>query len=346
MFRGEHINVTEDRAVLHVALRMPRERSLIVDGVDVVTEVHESLDRMARLRRARSAAASGAATPASAITQRRQHRHRRLRPRPGDGLRGARATTRDREPDLPLRLQRRRHRLRRGDPRPRPGGDAVHRLLEDLHHAGDDDQRAAPRATGRWPALGGDEAAVAKHFVAVSTNAEAVAEVRHRHRRTCSASGTGSAAATRWTRRSACRPCSRSARTHFREMLAGFHAMDEHFRTRRSSANLPVLMGLLTRLVHRLLRRRDRGGPALRPVPQALPGLPAAADDGVATASTSTLDGEHVDYDTGADLLGRAGHQRPAQLLPADPPGHAADPVRLHRLRPLAQPARRATTTC
>ncbi len=47
MFRGEHINVTEDRAVLHVALRMPRERSLVVDGVDVVREVHEVLDRMA-----------------------------------------------------------------------------------------------------------------------------------------------------------------------------------------------------------------------------------------------------------------------------------------------------------
>ncbi|MGH2925949.1 MAG: glucose-6-phosphate isomerase, partial [Solirubrobacterales bacterium] len=47
MFRGEHINVSEDRAVLHVALRMPRERSLVVDGVDVVKEVHEVLDRMA-----------------------------------------------------------------------------------------------------------------------------------------------------------------------------------------------------------------------------------------------------------------------------------------------------------
>ena len=54
-----------------------------------------------------------------------------------------------------------------------------------------------------------------------------------------------------------------------------------------------------------------------------------------------TLDGARVDYDTGRDLLGRAGHQRPALLLPADPPGHAADPVRLHRLHALPQPARR-----
>ena len=65
MFRGEHINVSEDRAVLHVALRMPRERSLIVDGVDVVKEVHEVLDRMARLLRAGPRRRVDAATPAS-----------------------------------------------------------------------------------------------------------------------------------------------------------------------------------------------------------------------------------------------------------------------------------------
>jgi glucose-6-phosphate isomerase len=60
MFRGDHINTTEDRAVLHVALRMPRERSLVVDGVDVVREVHDVLDRMAATA---SAAATGAGRP-------------------------------------------------------------------------------------------------------------------------------------------------------------------------------------------------------------------------------------------------------------------------------------------
>ena len=64
MFRGEHINVTEDRAVLHVALRMPRGRSLVVDGTDVVTEVHEVLDRMAASPTG-SARATGRGTPAS-----------------------------------------------------------------------------------------------------------------------------------------------------------------------------------------------------------------------------------------------------------------------------------------
>ena len=88
MFAGEHINVSEDRAVLHVALRMPRERSLIVDGVDVVKEVHETLDRMgAFAERVRSG--EWTRPHRQADPQRRQHRHRRLRPRPGDGLRGA-----------------------------------------------------------------------------------------------------------------------------------------------------------------------------------------------------------------------------------------------------------------
>ena len=65
MFAGEHINVTEDRAVLHVALRMPRDRSLVVDGVDVVAEVHEVLDRMVGVRRRGAHAASGGAPRAA-----------------------------------------------------------------------------------------------------------------------------------------------------------------------------------------------------------------------------------------------------------------------------------------
>ncbi len=88
MFAGEHINVSEDRAVLHVALRMPRERSLVVDGVDVVREVHETLDRMAAFCRA-GALGRVDRPHRQADPQRRQHRHRRLGPGPGDGLRGA-----------------------------------------------------------------------------------------------------------------------------------------------------------------------------------------------------------------------------------------------------------------
>ena len=104
----------------------------------------------------------------------------------------------------------------------------------------------------------GDEAAIAKHFVAVSTNAEEVVRSSGSTPRTCSASGSGSAAATRWTRRSGSRRCSRSAPRRFGEMLAGFHAVDEHFAETPLGENLPALMGLLARLVRRLLRRPDR----------------------------------------------------------------------------------------
>ena len=203
MFRGEKINVTENRAVLHVALRAPR---------GAVDRRRRPGRRAAGPRRARPdgrlrrrASASGAWTG---------HTGKRIRNVVNIGIGGsdlgpvmayeALRHYADREPDLPLRLQRRRHRLRRGDARPRPGRDALHRLVEDLHDARDDDERARARARGARRALG-DERAVAKHFVAVSTNADGGGEVRHRHRPTCSTSGTGSAAATRWTRRSASR---------------------------------------------------------------------------------------------------------------------------------------------
>ena len=139
MFAGDRINVTEDRPVLHVALRMPRGSSLVVDGVDVVAEVHEVLDRMARVRRRRSVGRVEGGDRAS-DPQRRQHRHRRLGSRAGDGLPRA-APLQPARHDLPLRLERRRHRLRRGDPRSRSCRDAVHRLLEDVHDARDDDER-------------------------------------------------------------------------------------------------------------------------------------------------------------------------------------------------------------
>ena len=92
MFRGEKINVTENRAVLHVALRAPQEASIIVDGENVVPEVHAVLDKMADFCRSRpQRRLEGPYRQAD--PQRHQHRHRRLRPRAGDGLRGAASTT-------------------------------------------------------------------------------------------------------------------------------------------------------------------------------------------------------------------------------------------------------------
>ncbi len=85
MFAGEHINVSEDRAVLHVALRMPRETSLVVDGVDVVQEVHKVLDAHdGLLRQGQIGRVEGSYRQAD--PQCREHRHRWLRPGTGDGV--------------------------------------------------------------------------------------------------------------------------------------------------------------------------------------------------------------------------------------------------------------------
>ncbi len=208
MFAGEHINVSEDRAVLHVALRMPRSRSLVVDGVDVVKEVHETLDRMgAFAERVRSGEWLG-------------HTGKPIRDVVNVGIGGsdlgpvmayeALRHYSHREIDLPLRLQRRRHRLRRGDPRPRPRADAVRDLLEDLHDAGDDDQRE------ERPRLGARPRSAATSRRSPSTSSPSPPTPRASPGsgstpRTCSASGSGSGAATRWTRRSGSRRCWRSA---------------------------------------------------------------------------------------------------------------------------------------
>ena len=186
----------------------------------------------------------------------------------------------DRSLDVPLRVERRRHGLRGGDPRSRSRGDALHRLVEDVHDPGDHDERAhrARLVARRRSAV--TSAPVAAHFVAVSTNAAEVAKfgidtanmfefwdwVGGRYSMdsaiglsTMIAVGPDgvpracSPASTRWTSTSA---------------------------PRRSSSNLPVLLGLLTVWYVELLRRRDRRGAAVRPVPEAVPGVPPAAHDG------------------------------------------------------------------
>ena len=133
--------------------------------------------------------------------ERDQHRHRRLGPRARDGLRGAPPLQRALD-DLPVRLERRRHRLRRSDARPRPGGDALHRLVQDLHDAGDDDQRAErPRLAARRAS-----AATSRRWRSTSSRSRRTPRKcppSASTRPTCSGSGIGSAAGTRWTRRSA-----------------------------------------------------------------------------------------------------------------------------------------------
>ena len=146
MFRGEHINVSEDRAVLHTALRLPATASLTVDGQDVVADVHAVLARMSDFaNRVRSGEFKG-------------YTGKRIKNVVNVGIGGSdlgpvmayealRHYT-AREPHLPVRVQRRLHRLRRGGPRPVRRRDALHHLLQDVHHAGDADQRAVGQGLG------------------------------------------------------------------------------------------------------------------------------------------------------------------------------------------------------
>ena len=137
MFRGDKINITENRSVLHVALRMPRGQALNLDGEDVVPKVHAVLDRMAKLAdQLRSGSWKG-------------HTGKAIRNIVNIGIGGS-----DLGPvmayealrhysavfDRSFHLQHRRHRLRRGYPRSRCRGDDVHYLLEDFYHSGNDDQ--------------------------------------------------------------------------------------------------------------------------------------------------------------------------------------------------------------
>ena len=236
MFRGEKINVTEDRAVLHVALRAPRGASIVVDGKNVVPEVHAVLDRMAAFSDARAGRRLEGAHR-QADPERRQHRHRRLRPRAGDGLRGAPALQRS-GADVPLRLERGRDGPRRGHPRPRPGGDSLRRLLEDLHHARDDDERperpgVVARRARRRPEGGGaplrgglDQRREGgrvrhrhrQHVRLLGLGGRALLDgLRHRplhdaRRRARTASAPCSAGSTRWTSTSGPRPSSGTCR--------------------------------------------------------------------------------------------------------------------------------------
>ena len=151
----------------------------------------------------------------------------------------------------------------------------------------------------------GDEAAVAKHFVAVSTNAEEVAKFGID---TANMFGFWDWVGGRYSMDSAIGLSTMIAigPEHFRALLDGFHAMDEHFRTAPFAQNLPVLMGAADDLVHQFLRRGDGRGPALRAVPEALPGLSPAADDGEQRQARHTRR-RAVDYATGPIFWGEPG---------------------------------------
>ena len=180
---------------------------------------------------------------------------------------------------------------------------------------------------------------MAKHFVAVSTNAERVAKFGID---TANMFGFWDWVGGRYSMDSAIGLSTMVALgpERFGEMLAGFHEMDEHFRTAPLERNLPVLMGLLAVWYRDFFGLQSYG---VMPYEQYLKRFPAYLQQLTMESNGKhvTLTGEHVVLRHRGGVLGRAGHQRPAQLLPAHPPGHHDHPGRPDRLRQDAEPAAR-----
>ena len=301
MFRGEHINVSEDRAVLHVALRMPRDVSLVVDGEDVVAQVHEVLDRMRdfaeRVRSGKWTGYTGKPIrniinvgiggsdlgPVMAYEALRHYSRRDLNFRFVSNVDSTDfvEATRDLAADETLFII----------------SSKTFGTLETLTNA---------RSARDWivGALG-DEAAVAKHFVAVSTNAERVAEFGID---TENMFGFWDWVGGRYSMDSAIGLSTMLAigPDQFGEMLAGFHAMDEHFRTAPLEANLPVLMGMLAVWYGDFFDAQTYG---VMPYEQYLKRFPAYLQQLTMESNGKhvTLDGRHVDYQTGAVFWGEPG---------------------------------------
>ena len=322
MFAGEHINVTEDRAVLHVALRMPRERSLIVDGRDVVRDVHEALDRMAHFsERIRSGEWRGhtgepirnvinigiGGSDLGPVMAHRALRHYSDRGLEIRFVSNVDATdfvekTRDLDPAETLFVV----------------ASKTFTTLETMTNA---------RSAREWSlAALGDEAAVAKHFVALSTNAD---EVSRFGIDTDNMFSFWDWVGGRYSIDSAIGLTTMLAigPGRFAEMLAGFHAIDEHFLQAPFGENLPALMGLLN------VWYADFFGVetiAVFPYEQYLERFPAYLQQLTMESNGKhvRLDGAAVDYPTGPIFWGEPGtngqhsfyqlvHQG-THLIPAD----------------------------
>ena len=302
MFRGDKINETERRAVLHVALRAPRNERIMVDGANVVPEVHDVLDRMAAFSdKVRSGEWRG-------------HSGKPIRNVVSIGIGGS-----DLGPVMAyeaLKHYSRRDMMFRfvSNVDPTDFVEATHDLqpeetlfivcsktfttLETLTNA---------RAARDWclQKLGGDEAAVAKHFVAVSTNAE---EVEKFGIDPANMFGFWDWVGGRYSMDSAIGLSTMLAigPEAFRDMLAGFHAMDEHFRSAPPERNLPVLMALLSIWYNDFFGAQTV---AVLPYAQYLKRFPSYLQQLTMESNGKhvTLSGEHVDYATGPIYWGEPG---------------------------------------
>jgi glucose-6-phosphate isomerase len=301
MFAGAPINTSEGRSVLHVALRMPKGSSLIVDGTDVVAQVHEVLDRMAdfagRVRSGQWQGFTGKPIrniinvgiggsdlgPVMAYEALRHYSRRDLTFRFVSNVDATDfvEATRDLYADETLFII----------------SSKTFGTLETLTNA----RSARDWVVGQL----GDDAAVAKHFVAVSTNAERVAEFGID---TANMFGFWDWVGGRYSMDSAIGLSTMLAigPGHYAELLAGFHEMDEHFRTAPLGQNLPALMGLLAVWYGDFFDAQTAG---VMPYEQYLKRLPAYLQQLTMESNGKhvTLDGTTVDYQTGAVYWGEPG---------------------------------------
>ncbi|MEP6678739.1 MAG: glucose-6-phosphate isomerase, partial [Betaproteobacteria bacterium] len=302
MFRGDRINVSENRAVLHVALRAPRDASIVLDGHDVVPEVHAVLDRMSafaervragdwkghtgkRIRNVINIGIGGSDLgPVMAYEALRHYSARDMSFRfvsNVDGTDFAEAV-RDLDPAQTLFIV----------------ASKTFTTLETMTNAG----------TARdWTlaAFSGDARAVAKHFVAVSTDAQKVSAFGID---TANMFGFWDWVGGRYSMDSAIGLSTMLAvgPGHFYAMLAGFHAMDEHFRTAPFERNLPVLLGLLGLWYNDFFGAQTV---AVLPYEQYLKRFPAYLQQLTMESNGKrvTLAGEPVGCDTGPVYWGEPG---------------------------------------
>jgi len=302
MFRGDKINVTENRAVLHVALRAPREAWIEVDGKNVVPLVHEVLDKMTIFsEQVRSGRWTG-------------HTGMRIRNIINIGIGGSdlgpvmayEALKHYTDREFTFRF------VSNVD-----GADfveAVHGLdpAETLFIVASKTFTTQETMTNAHSArawclagLGGEESAVARHFVAVSTNAEKVAEFGID---TANMFGFWDWVGGRYSMDSAIGLSTMLAigPQRFQEMLSGFHEMDEHFRTAPFEQNLPVLMGLLTVWYTNFF---NVASTAVLPYEQYLKRFPAYLQQLTmeSNGKSTTLAGTEVDYHTCPVVWGEPG---------------------------------------
>ena len=302
MFRGDKINITENRAVLHVALRAPKDATIVVDGKNVIPEVHAVLDKMSNFsNRVRSGAWTGHTGkrirnvinvgiggsdlgPVMAYEALKHYSERSMTFRfvsNVDGTDFAEAVV-DLDPSETLFIV----------------SSKTFTTLETMTNA---------HTAREWAlkGLGGDEKSVAKHFVAVSTNA---AEVAKFGIDTQNMFGFWDWVGGRYSMDSAIGLSTMLAigPENFRAMLRGFHQMDEHFRTAPFDRNLPVLLGLLGVWYTNFFGAETV---AVLPYEQYLKRFPAYLQQLTMESNGKhvTLEGKHVDYATGPIYWGEPG---------------------------------------